>query len=287
MQKDTKQKVKLGIFVAIVLVAFFFAIYYVGKNRNLFHEVTKVYTVFSDIKGLGRGSNVRFSGITVGTVSDINIKNDTTVRVEISIQTDYVKFIKEDSKVEITNDGLMGNKILIIHHGTADSPPVKEYETLQSEQTINIEDIVNEATKVIKNARDATNAFLDVSKHLQEGKGDLGKLIYDTSITHSLRTTMNQLAGHLAQYQRYLQPYTQWRGRSREPDLQRHPDQQSANLFQRTGTGFGKCQENITQSRHGRAEYQRGQWHSAYPHLRFHVHPACRFDPYQSESGHR
>ncbi len=193
MQKDTTRKVKLGVFVAIVLVAFFFAIYYVGKNRNLFHDVTKVYTVFTDIKGLGRGSNVRFSGINVGTVSDITIKNDTTVRVELSIQTDYMKFIKADSKVEITNEGLMGNKILIIHHGSADAPTLKEFETLQSTKTINIEDIVNEATKIIRNARDATNVFLEVSRHLQAGHGDLGRLIYDTSITRNLNQTINQL----------------------------------------------------------------------------------------------
>jgi phospholipid/cholesterol/gamma-HCH transport system substrate-binding protein len=193
MQKDTNRKVKLGIFVTIVLLAFFLAIYYVGKNRNLFHEVTKIYTVFSDIKGLNRGSNVRFSGINVGTVSGIIIKNDTIVRVEISIQTDYVKFIKQDSKVEITNDGLMGNKILIIHHGSSETPSVKEYETLQSVKTINIEDIVNEATKIISNARDATAIFLEVSNHLQSGEGDLGRLIYDTTLTTNLNSTMRNL----------------------------------------------------------------------------------------------
>lgn len=193
MQKDTTQKLKLGISVTIILLAFFFAIYYVGKNRNLFHEVTKVYTVFPDIKGLGRGSNVRFSGINVGTVSGISIQNDTTVRVEISIQSDYVKFIKEDSKVEITNDGLMGNKILIIHHGSADSPPVKELVTLSSVKTINVEDIVNEATKIISNARDATSVLLEVSHHLKSGQGDLGKLIYDTTISHNLNKTMRNL----------------------------------------------------------------------------------------------
>ncbi len=193
MQKDTKKKFKLGLFVLIVLVGFFFAIYYVGKNRNLFHDVTRVYTVFSDIKGLGRGSNVRFSGITVGTVSDITIKNDSAVRVEISIQTDYLKFIKEDSKVEIANDGLMGNKILVIHHGSSDSPTVKAHGTLQAVTSINLEDIVSEATKIIKNARDATAIFLEVSNHLQAGKGDLGKLMYDTTLTHNLRSTINQL----------------------------------------------------------------------------------------------
>ena len=174
-------------------MAFFFAIYYVGKNRNLFQDVTKIYTVFPDIKGLNRGNNVRYSGINVGTVSGITIKNDTTVRVEISVQSDYAKFIKEDSKVEISNDGLMGSKILIIHHGSTDSPSVKEFSTLNSFKTINVEDIVNEATKIIKNARDATEMLLEVSSHLQSGKGDLGKLIYDTSLTHNLNNTMRNL----------------------------------------------------------------------------------------------
>ena len=174
---------------------------------NLFHEVTKIYTVFPDIKGLGRGSNVRFSGITVGTVSAISISNDTIVRVEISIQTDYVKFVKEDSKVEITNDGLMGNKILIIHHGSSDSPSVKEYQTLQSSKTINVEDIVNEATKIIINARDATNVFLEVSNQLKSGKGDLGRLIYDTSLTQNLKSTMNHLLVTSRNTEELTEPY--------------------------------------------------------------------------------
>ena len=37
------------------------------------------------------GNNIRFAGITAGTIENITVLNDTTVRVDMRMQTEYQK----------------------------------------------------------------------------------------------------------------------------------------------------------------------------------------------------
>ncbi len=81
-----KFKVRLGLFIIGGLMIFVIAIFIIGKQENLFDPVFKITTTFNNVSGLETGSNIRFSGITVGTVDDIRIINDTTVRVDMLIK---------------------------------------------------------------------------------------------------------------------------------------------------------------------------------------------------------
>ena len=71
-----KFKIRLGLFIIGGLVIFVFAIFLIGKQKNLFNPVFKLTTTFNNISGLQVGNNIRFSGINVGTVDNINIIND-------------------------------------------------------------------------------------------------------------------------------------------------------------------------------------------------------------------
>jgi phospholipid/cholesterol/gamma-HCH transport system substrate-binding protein len=193
MKNSTSRKIKLGIFISVILAVLLFSVYYIGKNQNLFHSVIKVYTVFDDVKGLNSGSNIRFSGISVGTVTDIEILEDTVVRVEMAIKKEFFGFIKKDSKVEIDNEGLMGSKILIIHHGSDSSPALEENDRLLAQETINVEDILQEATRIVQNSRDAAKNILDVTEHVISGKGSLGRLLYDTILVTDVNFMLERL----------------------------------------------------------------------------------------------
>ena len=57
------------------------------------------------------GNNVRFSGINVGTVSEIELVNDSSVVVVLVIQEEVQKYIKTDAMASIGSDGLMGDKV--------------------------------------------------------------------------------------------------------------------------------------------------------------------------------
>ena len=114
MEKKTGHKIKLGIFVSISIALFISGIYFIGQRQQLFGSTFRISGIFKDISGLQIGNNVRFSGINVGIIENIQQITDSTVRVDMMIEEHSRKFIKKNAKAIIGSDGLMGNKILII-----------------------------------------------------------------------------------------------------------------------------------------------------------------------------
>src|SRR4030042_3712570 len=97
MKKSTGNKIKLGIFISIGIVVFIFALYFIGERQQLFRSTFRLSGVFKDVAGLQAGNNVRLSGINVGTVENIVLVSDSSVRVEIIIDESTRKFIKKDA----------------------------------------------------------------------------------------------------------------------------------------------------------------------------------------------
>ena len=86
MVKESVYKWKLGMFVLIGLLLFASTIYFVGKQKNLFGSTFHLKAGFSTVSGLQVGNNVRFSGINVGTVDEIELITDSSVVVTLVIR---------------------------------------------------------------------------------------------------------------------------------------------------------------------------------------------------------
>ena len=126
MKKELEYTWKLGMFVIIGLVLFTGTIYYVGKQQNLFGSTFHLKSNFKTVSGLQVGNNVRFSGINIGTVSEIQLINDSSVVVNVLIDEEVQKFIKSDASASIGSDGLMGDKVLTISPGINSNTIVKD-----------------------------------------------------------------------------------------------------------------------------------------------------------------
>src|SRR5688500_8637228 len=101
MKNTTGSKVRLGIFVSSAVILFIVAIYFIGKKQQLFSSTFHISGIFADISGLQVGNNVRFSGINVGIVQEIEQISDSTVRVDMQIQDGTRKFIKTNARAFI------------------------------------------------------------------------------------------------------------------------------------------------------------------------------------------
>jgi len=185
-----KFKVRLGLFVAGGLAIFIIAIFIIGKQKNLFNPVFKLTTTFYNVGGLEAGGNIRFSGINVGTVDDINIINDSTVRVDMLIQKDVKKFIKSDSRVAVGSEGLIGDKILIISQGSTDAPVVQEGQQLESTEPVSIDAIMSSLKVTADNAAIISFQLAGIMININSGKGTIGRLIYDTVIAEDVSKIM-------------------------------------------------------------------------------------------------
>lgn len=186
-------KVRLGLFVAGGLALFVLAIFIIGKQKNLFNPVYKLSSTFYNISGLQVGNNIRFSGINVGTVDNISIINDSTVRVEMAVKREIKQFIKTDSEVAIGSEGLIGDRLLVITHGSAEAAVAKEGQELISKEPVETDAIMASLLVTAGNAEIISQQMAEVMLKINSGEGTLGRLIQDTAIARNLNQTILNL----------------------------------------------------------------------------------------------
>jgi phospholipid/cholesterol/gamma-HCH transport system substrate-binding protein len=191
--KSDKFKVRLGLFVAGGLALFVLAIFVIGKQKNLFNPVFKITTYYKNVSGLLVGNNIRFSGINVGTVDNIEIVNDTTVKVDMLIQKEIQKFIKTDCRVAVGSEGIIGDRILVISQGNPGSQTVKENQVLSSVEPIETDAIMASLKVSGENAEVVTGELAEILYKINNGSGTLGRLIQDTAFAENIDQTLENL----------------------------------------------------------------------------------------------
>ena len=188
-----KFKIRLGLFILIGLSLFVLAIFIIGKQRNLFNPVFKITSTFYNVSGLQVGNNVRLFGINVGTVDQISIINDSTVRVDMLIRTEVNLFIKKDSEIAIGSDGLIGDRLLIITQGSSDAEIVGDGDNLISEEPVETDAIMASLRVTAGNAEIISQELAEIMVKINSGKGTLGRLIQDSTISANFNQTMVNL----------------------------------------------------------------------------------------------
>jgi len=209
-ESPNKRGVIVGIFIFIGMIFLLAGILIVGNLRETFNRKMGVISIFDDVSGLQRGNNVWYSGVKIGTVSNLNFVGKSQVEVSLNIAIDAQQYIRKDAKVKISTDGLIGNKILVIYGGTDDFPKIEAGDTLAVERMFTSEDMINTLQDNNENLLVITSNFKDITNKLADGEGTIGKLLNDTSVytninaaTEALQkaaTKAQQLAGSLATF---------------------------------------------------------------------------------------
>jgi phospholipid/cholesterol/gamma-HCH transport system substrate-binding protein len=193
MKRNTNDRIRLGVFVTIGILLFAIGIYFIGSRQHLFSETFRISGIFRDVNGLQIGNNVRFAGINVGTVSDIRIITDTSVRVEMIIDRATQNFIKRDAMAIIGSEGLMGNKVLNIMPGNNEREPIRDNDIIQTAAPVNFDDILANLKVTTDNASIITDDLAAVMSGLRSGRGTIGKLFMDSSFAKNVDQTIVNL----------------------------------------------------------------------------------------------
>lgn len=193
MNKESLNRGKLGMFVVVGILLFIVIIYVIGINRNLFGSNFILNSQFKNVSGLKVGSNVRLSGINIGTVSKIEFITDSLVLVRLLIKDEFQQYIKIDALASIGSDGLVGDKVLIIEPGSYSKSVVKDNGIIASNSTIEIEDVMKSIKKSAENAEIITNELADFSFKMNDKNGFLSKVMTDKKFALSMEKTIGNL----------------------------------------------------------------------------------------------
>jgi phospholipid/cholesterol/gamma-HCH transport system substrate-binding protein len=203
-ESPNRRAVVVGIFVFIGLLFLMAGILVVGNLHKTFDRKFKVISRFDDVNGLQTGNNVWFSGVKIGTVSNLHFFGQSQVEVSMKIGTKAQQYIRKDAKVKISSDGIIGNRILVIYGGTARSKEVQDGDTLGVEKTFSSDDMINTFQENNKNLLAITADFKTIMKKVAVGEGTIGKLLNDTSVYANINAATASLQRASAKAQQVI-----------------------------------------------------------------------------------
>ncbi|MBS1521345.1 MAG: MCE family protein [Bacteroidetes bacterium] len=199
MKTTSGQKIKIGGFVLAGLAVLIAGIFLIGNKKGLFTKTFNVHGMFKNVNGLQVGNNARFAGINVGVVKDIQIVNDTTVKVTLTLNEDVRKFVKKDSKLSISSDGLMGDKLVLISSGGVNSnQEVVNGDQLTGVNPFDVDRLVNKFSKIADDAGELVGGLSSIINKVNNGQGSLGRLLNNDKMARDLEGTVKQAKSTIA-----------------------------------------------------------------------------------------
>ena len=129
-----------GLFVLIVAFGFVFFAYKsagVDAHKNRYNLIAK----FSQADGVVVGTDVRISGVKIGSVTKEYL-DIVSFKAVVEISLDHNIKLPIDSSVQIVSDGLLGSKYLSIAIGADDKLLQENGEIQFTQSSVNLEALI-------------------------------------------------------------------------------------------------------------------------------------------------
>ena len=191
--KENRRAIIVGIFLSLGLVIFMIGIFTLGGEQKSFAKSITISAVFDDVAGLKKGNDVWFSGVKVGTITNIRFVGTSEVNVTMKVDQGVQQYIHRNAGVRISSDGFIGNKLIVIDAGNPQAPQVENGAVLQAEKITSTDDIMKTLQSNNQNLLAITNDFKLLSHKILQGKGTVGTLLADSLMGEQLRRSMANL----------------------------------------------------------------------------------------------
>ena len=153
------KEVKVGI-VTTIAIAFFIYGFNFLKGKDFFSSQRKFYAVYNDIDGLVEANPLLINGFRVGMVGKIQLMNDTTGRILVSLIVDDEVNIPKNSVAKVVSSDLLGSKAvqLILGSGTNYA---ESGDTLVAAQEDNLKAAVNKTIAPLQKKAEGLISSID------------------------------------------------------------------------------------------------------------------------------
>lgn len=125
----------------VLVVCAFFVIFAYSTSQWQPSAGYEVVAKFDRIDGLLRGSDVRLSGVKVGTIKDIHLDPQTYLAVVHLTIAPHV-MLPKDSAAEVVSDGLLGGKFLALVPGGEDDLIPAGGEIIHTQAAVSLESLI-------------------------------------------------------------------------------------------------------------------------------------------------
>ena len=176
--KENIKKVTAGLFFVGGIFLIFWFILVIGKNKGFAEPKFQVSVIFKDVGGLAVGAPVRLSGVSIGTVDNIDFLDQDIsgrkVRVKINVFSKFRKQFEASTQFSIKTEGVLGEKLLEVEalpHG----PRIDLTQPIIGEDPFDLGDLAQSFTA-------AARSFTKTSRELSQiDMVELAQVMADSS----------------------------------------------------------------------------------------------------------
>ncbi|NCC25051.1 MAG: MCE family protein [Deltaproteobacteria bacterium] len=144
---------KVGSFVLLVVLTAVASVFYIGIKKDLFSETITFYVTTDSGDNIERGIPVRLSGFNIGQVRRVNLDALDHIKIEISIFEKYRKWFREDTRISLEQEGVIGNSYLKVLPGSDASPELEPESTIALNKVGGLSELLTEAQPVMENLK--------------------------------------------------------------------------------------------------------------------------------------
>jgi phospholipid/cholesterol/gamma-HCH transport system substrate-binding protein len=206
----------VGAFMTVAILAMIGLFVAKVKSSKMFAEVVHYHTYMKTAQGISTDTIVNISGIDVGKVSALDIDDHNRIHIDFFVYKDFQKLLRTDSKGELNKLSLVGNAVIIIKAGSTNKPMLPNDAIIGIEEPVTTDDLIAGVTPVIKNLESLVNNLSKIvsaihpdavhgstqdlrailgdvrslSEHVNQGKGSLGRILYDKNQEQSVNNSL-------------------------------------------------------------------------------------------------
>lgn len=192
-RRTISNNLKLGLFMIVGAFLLTILIFNLGTNDKILKKKTKFSAIFKNVAGIKKGSDVRFSGVEIGTIDKIEILSDTAIKVVMQVETESARFIKKDSKATIRTEGLVGGSYISISPGNNNTATVESGDFIPSSEAFSIDNMVATISETGNNAKNLTQKLDLIVQKLDKGEGTIPALLSDTTMKNKVSGMLTNL----------------------------------------------------------------------------------------------
>jgi phospholipid/cholesterol/gamma-HCH transport system substrate-binding protein len=212
---------RLGIFVALAVIAAVLILEIVGGVER-FQRGYELKALFNSIQDLKEGDRVKMAGVEVGRVEKITL-DETNNKVVVTMKLRKNIPVRTDSVASVKFTGLLGQNFVALEFGKPGSPAAEPGTVLTTAEQPDLGAMMAKIDNVASGVENLTKSFTGdkidnllgpftdflkanrgpltaaianlqaVSSQIAQGKGTVGKLIYDESLYNSAYATVTNL----------------------------------------------------------------------------------------------
>jgi phospholipid/cholesterol/gamma-HCH transport system substrate-binding protein len=150
----------------------------IAAKQDYFHRSTAIYFITPNAQGLSKGMAVKFIGFKVGSVQEVSMQPNATVRVKVSLDNEYLHLIGQDAKARLVKEALVGESVVEIIPGSQQVKQVTQNSVLEFER-----------------GQDASTVVENLAGQLQPILSDIHQITSSGDIQQTLKN-LNQASGN-------------------------------------------------------------------------------------------